>query len=198
MASSAAIAAELIRRAGDDERLRTELARKGKLFRDYNPQMRALHEANADWLNAQLDAGYWPAPAEASPSAIGAFWLIVQHAISRPALMRRVADLATPPADPPTRLRLALLTDRIAVFEGRLQTYGTQLHWDAAGNLSPHPIGDPAGVDERRLAAGLLPLADELVRQRVRAASDGDTPPRIYAAYIKAREAFAVEAGWRD
>ena len=198
MSASADIATELKRRAGDDERLRGDLARKGKLFRDYNPQMRALHEANADWLMAELDKGFWPAPGEVDPAAIGAFWLIVQHAISRPGLMRRVRDLATPPADAPTRLRLALLNDRIAVFEGRLQTYGTQLHWDEAGNLSPHPIGNPAEVDARRLAVGLLPIADELVRQRVRAASDGDTPPRKYADYIKAREAFAVEAGWRS
>lgn len=195
--AASGIEADLIARARHDEATRAALARKGTLFRDYNPDMRAVHEANADWLMARLDEGFWPAPGTVSPEAIGGFWLIVQHAISRPALMRRVRDLADPPPDAPTRLRLALLTDRIAVFEGRLQTYGTQLHWDEAGNLSPHPIGDAAHVDKRRQEAGLMPLADELVRQRVRAASDGDKPPRKYADYIKARDAFAVAAGWR-
>jgi len=196
--SAPGIEAELIARARKDDATRAALARKGTLFRDYNPDMRAVHEANADWLAARLDEGFWPAPGTVNPEAIGAFWLIVQHAISRPALMRRVRELADPPQDAPTKLRLALLTDRIAVFEGRLQTYGTQLHWDAAGNLSPHPIGDAANVDARRREAGLLPLADELVRQRVRAAADGDTPPRKYADYIKARDAFAIAAGWRS
>ncbi len=197
MTVPADLGAELLRRAGEDTSLRGELSRKGRLARDYHPQLRALHESNADWLSARLDEGFWPSPGEVSPAAIGAFWLIVQHAISRPALMRRVRDLADPPADPPARLRLALLVDRIAVLEGRLQTYGSQLQWDEAGNLSPAPIGDPAHVDERRLAVGLMPLAEELVRQRVRAAADGDTPPRRYADYVAAREAFAAEAGWR-
>lgn len=197
MAVPVDLGAELQRRAGEDTSLRSVLARKGRLARDYHPRLRALHEANADWLNTRLDEGFWPVDGVVSLAAIGAFWQIVQHAISRPGLMRRVRDLAGAVADAPTRLRLALLVDRIAVLEGRLQTYGSQLHWDEAGNLSPAPIGDAAHVDERRRSAGLMPLAEELVRQRVRAAADGDRPPRRYDEYIAAREAFAREAGWR-
>ncbi len=193
-----AIGRELVARAKTDSDLRAELVRKGTLFRDYNPQMRGCHEANADWLMARLDEGFWPEVHEVGAEAVGAFWLIVQHAISRPALMRRVATTADPPNDDATALRLALLVDRIAVFEGRYQTFGTQLHWDQAGNLSPWPIDNVAQVDARRAQVGLYPLAEELVRQRVRAAADGDKPPRKYADYIKAREAFAHQAGWRS
>ena len=106
----------------------------------------------------------------------------------RACLMRRVRDLADPPADPPARLRLALLVDRIAVLEGRLQTYGSQLQWDEGGQSFARADRRPTHVDERRLAVGLMPLAEELVRQRVRAAADGDTPPRRYADYVAARE----------
>jgi hypothetical protein len=189
---------ELLKRARTDETVRARLASKGRLFGGYHPEMRAVHEANADWLMERLGEGYWPLADETAPLAVGAFWTIVQHAISRPALMRRVRDLSAPFEDAVTKLRRALLTDRIAVSEGRLQTYGTQIDWDEQGQLSPSPIGDPAGVDARRAAVGLLPLQNELIRQRALAASEGHRRPQNHAAYVAERTLFAVESGWRD
>jgi hypothetical protein len=46
------------------------------------------------------------------------------------------------------------------VNEGREQVYGTQMCGTADGAAIPWPIEDPDGVDERRAAAGLEPLAD--------------------------------------
>lgn len=54
---------------------------------------------------------------------------------------------------------LAYLVDRVALHDGRPQTYGTQHHW-VDGVATPSPIHDPDGVDERRAAAGLPPLAE--------------------------------------
>jgi hypothetical protein len=45
-----------------------------------------------------------------------------------------------------------MLHDRICVFEGRPQRYGTQYHLNRAGELAPLPIEDEATVDERRRA----------------------------------------------
>ncbi len=189
---------ELIQRARTDETVRARLISAGTLHGGYHPEMRAVHEANADWLMAQLDAGFWPTPADSAPQAIAAFWTIAQHAISRPKLMRRVADLASAIDDSVTRFRRAFLTDRIAVSEGRLQRFGTQIDWTEEGILAPLPIGDPAGVDVRRAEVGLMPLQAELIRINAAAASRGEKPPRNLGQYFAERTLFAVEAGWRD
>src|SRR5438034_7122772 len=63
-------------------------------------------------------------------------------------------------------LEVAMLEDRIRTFEGRPQRYGTQFDWDEHGRLSPLPLEDPAGVDARRRAIGLGPLAQDLWRRR--------------------------------
>src|SRR3972149_6607871 len=47
-------------------------------------------------------------------------------------------------------LDAAYLGDRIAMYEGRGQLFGTQFDWDANGVLSPAPIADPSTVDSRR------------------------------------------------
>lgn len=195
MAALPQTADELIERARADDTVRARLASSGALFGRYHPEMRALHEINADWLLARLHEGYWPDAARADETT--AFWIIVQHAISRPALMRSVHELSEALADPVSRLRRAMLTDRIAVLEGRLQIYGTQIDWTADGELQPMPIGNPADVDVRRAAVGLGPLEHELVRLRARSAAEGERPPANWQAYDAERTFFAIDAGWR-
>ena len=59
--------------------------------------------------------------------------------------------------------KMALLEDRMALWQGRKQIYGSQLSW----NLKTKetfilPLEDPDNVDKRRASAGLLPLAEYL------------------------------------
>ena len=175
-----------------DLALRTRLADQGVLIDGYHPEMRALHEANADRL-AQVIADYgWPGPDIAGEDGSAAAWLVLQHAIARPALMRRVRDLLRgSPAVPAARW--AMLDDRIAVFEGREQTWGTQFDWDDAGEMNPLPIADPDGVDERRAAVGLPPLARAIARHR----AEAQGPPADHTRHQAEAEAFAREVGWR-
>ncbi len=58
---------------------------------------------------------------------------------------------------------LALLEDRVAMFEGKKQIYGSQLRWDIKNNTYLiAPIEDPDNVDKRRVAVGLGTLAEYL------------------------------------
>ena len=52
----------------------------------------------------------------------------------------------------------ALLSDRLAVHEGRPQAYGSQVTC-TDGVYQPYPIDDPEHLDERRLKLGLTPYA---------------------------------------
>jgi len=172
---------------------RTRLARTGALSAGYHPAMRAVHEANADRLAAIIAAHGWPAPDRVGDDGSQAAWLVAQHAISRPALMRQVRDMTrgSPHISP---AHWAMLDDRIAVFEGRAQTCGTQFDWDAGGVTNPLPIADPAGVDARRTAVGLPPLAETTARHR----AEAEAPPVDLARHREGGEAFAREVGWRS
>ena len=55
----------------------------------------------------------------------------------------------------------ALMSDRLAVHEGRPQSFGSQVAC-VDGVYKPYPIDDPEHVDERRLKLGLAPYAEYL------------------------------------
>ncbi|HYE51511.1 MAG TPA: GNAT family N-acetyltransferase [Azospirillaceae bacterium] len=191
---------ELLAMAAEDARVRTELAATGELFQGYHPRMRAVHEANADALAALLDRHGWPQPLLAGKDGAEAAWLVVCHAISRPALFRRCLPLVRAEVEA-GRLPggcLARLIDRIAWFEGRPQTYGTHFDWDEEGHLSPMPaIAEPGTVDARRAALGIGPLEETVRRLRAEAAAEGAPAPADWQARRREIDAFAVEVGWR-
>lgn len=191
------IAATLIAMARADQNLRARLARGGVLFGGYHPEMRALHEKNADELLRIVEEIGWPNEEQVGCEASEAAWLIAQHAISRPHLMRAALAALQGRDDLDAKRRCAYLEDRIAVFEGRPQSFGTQLDWDDSGALVPAPIADPATVDVRRAAIGLKPLAEHVAAARNGATADRERTPADLADYRRAAAAFAVEVGWR-
>lgn len=54
--------------------------------------------------------------------------------------------------------RVALLSDRIAIQEGKEQLYGTQGDCNGSLDWSPFPISEPEHVDEKRERMGLPPM----------------------------------------
>ena len=56
---------------------------------------------------------------------------------------------------------LALLEDRVAVFKGNMQNYGSQLFWSkATKKYFILPLADPDNVDKRRASVGLQPISE--------------------------------------
>lgn len=92
---------------------------------------------------------------------------------------------------------VATLEDRIAVFEGKPQRYGTQFDWDHDGNLTPNPILNPSEVDSLRATVGLPPLSETIEQIRKRAAAEGHQPPKDLKKRSAEFLAWAVRAGWR-
>ena len=191
---------QLLEMAGLDHSTRAELAASGALFNSgYEPRMARVHQRNARRLRRIIEAVGWPGANLVGPDGAEASWLILQHAISEPDLLRRalpllVAAAREGKADP---AHAAMLEDRIRFFEGRPQRYGTQLDWDADGNLSPGEVEDPQHLAERRAAVGLPTLEEQIEDARTRAAAEGDLPPGNYQAYADARDKWAFDAGWR-
>ena len=181
---------ELRAMAADDRRTRDGLAADGTLEDGYDPRMEAVHRRNAARLAVVLEQQGWPGASLVGPEAAEAAWLIAQHAIGEPDFQRRSLRLlqeAAAQGEVPA-WQPAMLEDRIRMFEGRRQLYGTQLEPDDEGRVQPYPIEDPEHVEERRVAVGLEPLAAVLAR-----AGRGPRPrdPERF------KEAWLRRVGWR-
>lgn len=195
----AELALELRSMVDEDLRVRSELARDGRLFEGYHPRMREVHERHSERLSAILDAHGWPGRSLVGDEAAHAAWVILQHAIGDPPLQRRGLTWlrAAAAAGEVPLAHVAMLDDRIRCNEGGYQRYGTQFDWDEHGRLSPLPIEDEAHVDVRRREMGLGPLAQDVERKREAAASEGERPPKDWLARQRDREAWLRDSGWR-
>ena len=189
----------LLQMARLDRSTRAELAASGRLFAaGYEPRMARVHQCNAQRLRRIIESIGWPGSDLVGPDGAEAAWLILQHAISEPELLRRALPLLTMAAREGTAspAHAAMLEDRIRFFERRPQRYGTQLDWDADGNLSPGEVEDPQKLADRRRAVGLPPLEEQVDDARNRAAVESQRPPADYGAYVSARDAWAADVGW--
>lgn len=189
----------LVAAARRDLDTRTRLAASGELFNGYHPEMEAVHDENAALLTRVFDDIGWPGRREYGDDGAGAAFLILQHAIGHPDLQRRGLTLLLDaiPEGQANPLDVAYLSDRISIFEGGAQTFGTQFDWDANGQLSPATVRDPETLDERRASVGLPPMAETIAHMRANAAAEGDTAPADLAERRAAYDAWARKVGWR-
>lgn len=185
---------ELIAMAALDLEVRENLVRRGVLYEGYHPEMEAIHARNASRLKAILADHGWPIPALVGDDGAEAAWLIVQHAIGEPALQRqclRLLEAAAESGEVP-RWQAAMLEDRIRMFEGRAQIYGTQLETDRDGTVRPYLLEDPEHVEERRRKIDLEPLGKRLAREKPSPMpADPERFEREYQAWLH-------RAGWRS
>lgn len=181
-----------------DLALREKLIQNGQLGNGYNEEMKKLHHRNAKILNDILDTIGYPTTDKVGKEANKATWLIIQHAIGQPEFMKKSAELLEravieSKADPKD---LAYLTDRIAVFEGKPQRYGTQFDWDEYGNLSPNQFDDLTKVNERRKSIGLNTLEEQTDIIRKQAENENQSPPTDYEKRKQEIEAWKRNVGW--
>lgn len=160
------IARALIERRQYDLDIRQRLLSTGELFRGYNPEMEEVHLSNARWLQKIMGEIGWPAQEQVGEEASQAAWLIVQHAIGVPSLMKSALALMqalenTRTIDP---VNLAFLSDRIAMYESRPQLYGTQFINDDQGMLTPYALDESTDqVNQRRRQLGLNTVEERLI-----------------------------------
>ncbi|MGD9602180.1 MAG: DUF6624 domain-containing protein [Gammaproteobacteria bacterium] len=191
--TGAVLRRELLALAEEDRRTREALAAAGTLWDGYHPDMEAIHRRNAARLAEIIEEMGWPSSSLVGEDGAEAAWRVAQHAIGEPEFQRRclqalqrAAETSDVPAWQP-----AMLEDRIRVFEGRLQRYGTQLEPGEDGTPRPCAMEDPDNVDRRRRAVGLEPLAARLAREP-------PIPlPRDRARFDREYQAWLVRTGWR-
>lgn len=111
-------------------------------------------------IKSILDQYGWLGEEKVGSQANMTLFLVIQHADLATQqkylpLMRQAVKAQK--AEPGS---LALLEDRVALGEGRRQTYGSQIGQDDNDKAYVLPLNDPDNVDKRRAEVGLPPLAD--------------------------------------
>ena len=186
---------ELLALQAEDLKMRAQVEEQGLLGDGYRPEMQHVHERNADRLEATVNNHGWPGKSLAGEDGAEAAWLVLQHAISRPDLMRQYLPLLEKAANEREipRRHVAYLTDRIRFFEGCPQIYGTHYALDDQGRRTVYALEDANSVNERRVAAGLDPLTEA-----VRAITSSVTPHETVLQERTALDEWARSVGWRE
>lgn len=176
-----------------DQAVRAELAADGSLFEGYHPKMAAVHDADAARLRAIIEKHGWPTERLVGTDGANAAHRIAQHSINHPDFMRacrKLLDEASAKGEV-RRWQFAYIDDRIRVYEGLPQCYGTQ--WRGGpDNSKPYPIENPSQVDKRRATVGLPPLAE--LQASAETAPRWD--PEEARRYEERELAWRRSAGW--
>lgn len=187
---------ELVAMRAEDLRVREELMQSGELGQGYAPRMEEVHRRHAARLREIIAEHGWPDRDLAGPDGTLAAWFIAQHAIGEPGfqrlalkLVREKVKLGKVPA-----AQEAFLLDRIAMYEGRPQRYGTQSLPCPDGRYRRWTTEDPENLNARRAAMGMPPVGD-------------DDPPQTeptpeaaaeYEKWLREYEEWLRRVGWRS
>ncbi|HEX6397411.1 MAG TPA: DUF6624 domain-containing protein [Steroidobacteraceae bacterium] len=177
-----------------DQALRAELTAGGEIDERYHPKLEELHRTHASRLRQIIAVFGWPGFTLVGEKGAQAAWRIALHSISEPAFMRQCRDLmdiASHNGDVP-RWQFAIIDDRIRVYEGKPQRYGTQLR-NGPNGLEPHPLENESRINSMRMHAGLPPLAQTLAKAR---AAQPTLSPVEQAKREEAELEFRRHAGW--
>jgi hypothetical protein len=176
-----------------DQAVRAELTAAGELNVAYHPRLEEIHRSNASRLRQIVAVFGWPGTTLVGVRGARAAWRIALHSIAEPSFMRQCRDAierASDNDDVP-RWQFAIIDDRIRVYEGRPQRYGTQLRLGPKG-LEPHPIENEGRVNSMRMQAGLPALAQTLAQAR----QQPQPPLEDQAARDAAELEFRRNVGW--
>lgn len=195
--SNEALGQELVAMAENDQSVRDVLVADGSLGNyGYHPRMEAVHKSNAARLAAIIKQYGWPGISLVGEDGARAAWLIAQHSIGNPPFMRHCLFLLKQAASSNQVIPwyVAMLEDRIRMYEGKPQIYGTQFQPNKKGELEVYPIENPKSVNERRLAVGLNTIEERTAEIRRQSARENlQTPPDIEEQYRK----WLYSVGWR-
>lgn len=181
-----------------DLRLRDQLIKEGLLYEGYNSKMEELHNENAKRLNQiMIEIGY-PTIDKVGKEGSEAAWLIIQHSISQPDFMRMSLSLLenavdNQEADP---IHMVYLSDRISVFEGRPQLYGTSFDWAEEGALLPNEYDDLEAVNQRRKSLGLNTIEEQIKVMNLQAKRENQQPPANFKERKAQMDAWRKRVGW--
>jgi hypothetical protein len=173
--------------------VRSELVAAGEINESFHPRLEEINRSNTSRLRQIIAVFGWPGINLVGDKGARAAWRVALYSYAEPEFMRQCRDLidrASHNGDAP-RWQFAMIDDRIRVYEGKPQRYGTQLRHGPNG-VEPHPLENEARINSMRHQAGLPLMAQTLALAR----SQPAPTPQIIAAREAAELQFRRHAGW--
>jgi len=165
------VRAELLQMADEDQRARfaaiAEERNSGST--DLFQAVAQIDEKNTARLKSLVAEHGWLGKSLVGEDGAHAAWLLVQHASDRAFQKGCLEKMKSALKDgEASATDFAYLFDRVAMFEGRKQLYGTQFRTPPGKmcEMEPVPIEDEEHVDERRRALGLPPMVEHVKQLR--------------------------------
>jgi len=160
----------------DDQKYREELENveanggtESQAYIGIVKKMRTQDSVNDIKVCSILDRYGWLGADVVGEAGNNALWFVIQHSdlhtMSRylPMMKEAVRKGNLPPR------KLALTEDRMALWQGRKQIYGSQVSWNMKTKEKfVVPIEDPENVDKKRESVGLPPLAEYLAMMNMK------------------------------
>lgn len=151
------ISENLLRLVQNDLNTRERLMRDNQLTGGYHPEMEKVHRENAEALREVIIEIGFPGISKVGQKAYEAAWLIAQHSIAEPELMKLFFKLMSENEWDINKKHWAYLYDRIQYFQGKPQKFGTQMNADG----SIYPVVDLEQLNELRSAHHLPVIPPE-------------------------------------
>ena len=173
--------------------VRSELISAGEINEAFHPRLEEINRSNTSRLRQIIAVFGWPGVTLVGDKGARAAWRVALYSYVEPEFMRQCRDLidrASHNGDVP-RWQFAMIDDRIRVYEGKPQRYGTQLRHGPNG-VEPHPLENEARINSMRTQAGLPLMAQTLSQAR----AQPPPPPQVIAARDAAELAFRRHVGW--
>ena len=165
------VRAELLQMADEDQRARfawiAEERNSGS--NDLFQAVAQIDEKNTARLKSLVAEHGWLGKSLVGEDGAHAAWLLVQHAGDRTFQKECLEKMKSALKDREVSATdFAYLFDRVAMFDGRKQLYGTQFRSPPGTfcEMEPVPIEDEEHVDERRKALGLSPMVEHVKQLR--------------------------------
>jgi hypothetical protein len=141
--------------------IETKYGRESKELQALFKDMHLADSTNLNQVESILQKYGWLGSDKIGNEANTTLFMVIQH--SKLSTQEKYLPLMTEAVKNGNAKakNLALLEDRVAIFQGKMQTYGSQIFWSKARNkYCILPLADPDNVDKRRAEVGLQPLSE--------------------------------------
>lgn len=158
---SSEIMDELLQRAEAEQALRQQWDDNDT--EEFRLQVLARDNDNTAFLKELVETSGWPTISEVGKEVAMASWLIAQHTPEK-TFLRHCLELMLESPDEVEPQNLARTIDRVRIYGGHKQWFGTHFTKSEDGSFAPMPIEDAEHVDERRARWG-LPSIEEKTKE---------------------------------
>lgn len=147
---------EVMERGKRDQEVRNRLEQSG-YDKDVAKEMEGIDADNLQWLKQYVDKNGLPGKSEVGDDGVASLWAMTQHAGPDDLdFMKKIHGIMSDKPEEYDPALIATMEDRINVYEGKPQNYGTQSFSEDGGKtFKVNEVADPEGLAERRKRVGL-------------------------------------------